>query len=190
MKDLLLIEAIIKNDKSAFEVFFKRYYGPLVNYIRTHTHDLQLAEDIVQQVFTNLWSDRHNIKIETSAKGYLYTVSYRAYIDYYRKAKQKKIFFGELKEKTLRNSISEDNELTNERVKRLKAIIETLPPRCKEILLLNKMTGLKYKEISEQLNISKKTVEAQMRVAYIKIREGFNDDNLIMFFLSDLFPHL
>ena len=78
--------------------------------------------------------------------------------------------------------------MIDNRIKRLKAIIETLPPKCKEILLLNKISGLKYKEISEHLHISQKTVETQMRVAYIKIRKGFDDDKLIMFFINDLLP--
>lgn len=106
----------------------------------------------------------------------------------YRSLKRKETFFDELKEKALRDSIIDDKELIDNRIKRLKAIIETLPPKCKEILLLNKISGLKYKEISEHLHISQKTVETQMRVAYIKIRKGFDDDKLIMFFINDLLP--
>jgi len=69
------------------------------------------------------------------------------------------------------------------RLEKLKAIIETLPEKCKEILLLNKMDGLKYREIAIKLNISIKTVEAQMRIAFQKIREGFKDNPLILFVL-------
>ena len=188
MEDLILIKAIIKNDKSAFDSLFKKYYDPLLGYIRTFTKDLQIAEDIVQQVFVDLWTERHSIKIEKSVKGFLYTVVYRRYLDHYRNLKRKNSFFDELREKALRDSIVADKESVDNRIKRLKAIIETLPPGCKEVLLLSKMSGLKYKEISKLLNISQKTVETQMRTAYIKIRKGFENDSLFMFFLNGHLP--
>ncbi|WP_375141560.1 sigma-70 family RNA polymerase sigma factor [Aestuariibaculum sp. M13] len=58
--------------------------------------------------------------------------------------------------------------------------MNTLPPKCKEILELNKLRGLNYKEIAEKLNISEKTVENQMSVAYKKIRKGFENDRLFL----------
>ena len=70
----------------------------------------------------------------------------------------------------------------NKRTKKLIEIIEELPPKCKEILLLNKREGKKYHEIAEQLQISIKTVESQMRIAYKKIREGFSKAPLFLFF--------
>lgn len=71
---------------------------------------------------------------------------------------------------------------------RLRKIIETLPPRCREILDL-KMQGFKYQEIAEQLNISIKTVESQMRIAYVKIRDDFKD-NLLLWVLFRQQPYL
>ncbi|WP_084532603.1 RNA polymerase sigma factor [Arenibacter palladensis] len=55
-------------------------------------------------------------------------------------------------------------------------IVAKLPPKCREILLLNKRDGLKYKEIALKLNVSEKTVESQMRIAFKKIRGEFKND--------------
>ncbi|WP_299670807.1 RNA polymerase sigma factor [uncultured Polaribacter sp.] len=186
MKDQELILSIKKDDRAAFDVLFKKYYKPLVGYIRSLSHDIYSSEDIVQQVFMTLWMNRHDLNISKTVKGYLYWVSYTTYIDQYRKTKHRTHLLGEIKEKTLRDAIPEDKELINSRIKKLKQLIETLPPVCKKVLELNKLGGLKYDEIAKTLNISKKTVESHMRTAFKKIRKGFDSDTLILFFLRNI----
>ena len=63
-------------------------------------------------------------------------------------------------------------------------MIEQLPDRCQEIVKL-KMEGLKYREIAESLGLSVKTVESQMRVAFIKIREDYKEDLLLFVLMMD-----
>lgn len=187
MDDSLLIEAIKNDDNEAFKIFFNRYYKPLVAYINTYTSDLSLAEDITQQTFITLWSKRSKLAVIKSPKSYLYSIAYNIYIDNYRKTKKQDAFFDELREKALRDSILEDKETLEEKLKKLKDIISTLPVKCKEILELNKLKGLKYKEIASKLDISEKTVESQMRIAFQKIRKGFESDELFLFFLKGIF---
>ncbi|MEC3906753.1 RNA polymerase sigma-70 factor [Tamlana sp. 2201CG12-4] len=183
MDDLLLITEIQNNDKAAFEKLFQRYYSPLVGYITTFTNDSHLSEDIIQQTFIIIWTKRKKLKITKSTKSYLYSVAYNTYVDHYRKKKSRDAFFDELREKTLRNSITEDKEFMEKRLAKLKNIVDALPPKCKEILELNKLNGLKYKEIALKLDISQKTVEAQMRIAFQKIRQGFEEDKQFLFIL-------
>ena len=64
----------------------------------------------------------------------------------------------------------------------MKRMIENLPEKCKIILKLSKIEGLNYQEIANHLNISPKTVESQMRIAFNKIREQFSEEDLIFFF--------
>ncbi|WP_282135765.1 RNA polymerase sigma factor [Seonamhaeicola maritimus] len=187
MQDLELIKAIQEDDRSAFKILFKKYYGMLVNYVTTFTGRKPAAEDIVQQLFVTLWVKRHGLNITKSVKGYLYTVAHRAYVDHYRSSKRKNAFFDELKEKAIRDSIQENKETAERRIQKLKEIVETLPPKCREVLELNKLSGLKYQEIAEHLDVSIKTVESQMRIAFQKIREGFENDPTILIFISKLF---
>ncbi|TXE09682.1 RNA polymerase sigma-70 factor [Seonamhaeicola algicola] len=187
MQDLDLIHAIKLDDKNAFEVLFQKYYTNLVNYILVYTQHKPTAEDIVQQVFINIWVKRSELNVTKSVKGYLYTVAHRAYIDFYRSTKRRDAFFDELKEKALRDAIKENKHIVKQRIRKLQQIVETLPPKCKEILELNKLHGLKYQEIAEKLQISVKTVESQMRIAYQRIREGFDNDSTVLVFITDLF---
>jgi RNA polymerase sigma-70 factor (ECF subfamily) len=186
MTDLILIEAIKQDDNSAFEELFNRHYKPLVAYINTFTNDIYLSEDIVQQTFITIWTQRNRLPLIKSIKNYLHTVSYHAFIDHYKKSKRNDAFFDDLKEKALRDSIDDDSELAERRILKLISIVDSLPPRCKEILRLNKIEGLKYIEISKKLDISVKTVESQMRIAFQKIREGFEDDPSFLILLINM----
>ncbi|GAA3650963.1 RNA polymerase sigma-70 factor [Flavivirga jejuensis] len=174
---------IKKGNRKAFRVLFERYYKKLLDYAVTYTHNLHEAEDIVQQTFITLWKNRLKINTEKSVKSYLYRITYNTYIDTYRKQKKRDAFFNELKEQALRERITEDPEALEKRIIKLKNIIETLPEQCKQILYMNKFQGLKYKEISEQLDISVKTVESHMYTAYKKIRKAFKEDNLFLLFI-------
>ncbi|MEL1254122.1 RNA polymerase sigma-70 factor [Flavobacterium sp. DGU38] len=186
MTDLILIEAIKQDDNGAFEELFNRHYKPLVAYINTFTNDFQLSEDIVQQTFITIWTQRKKLPFIKSIKNYLHTVSYNAFIDHYNKSKRTDSFFEDLKEKALRDSIDDDSELIERRIAKLINIVNSLPPRCKEILQLNKIEGLKYAEIAKKLDISVKTVESQMRIAFQKIREGFEDDPSFLILLINM----
>lgn len=182
MKDQELIDKIKNNDRDSFDILFRKYYRPLVLYIKSLSQDVELAEDLVQDIFLNLWSNRSDLKIKKTVKGYLFWITYTSYIDHYRKTKNRINLFDDIKEKAFRDALPEDNEIMEMKVEKLKVIIESLPPSCKKVLELNKMSGLKYDEIALSLNISKKTVESHMRTAFEKIRQGFEKDPLIFFF--------
>lgn len=190
MKDHELIERIDNGDKDAFDILFKKYYKPLKLYISSLSKDSYLAEDIVQEVFVNIWLNRGNLNVKKSVKGYLFWVSYTSFIDHYRKTKNRLNLFQDIKEKAIRDALPVDTEVMDLKIKKLQQIIETLPPICKNVLELNKINGLKYDEIAVKLNISKKTVESHMRAAFKKIRKGFENDAIILLLIRKLYLKL
>lgn len=175
MDDIQLAKAISTGDQVAFKLFFERYYNPLLAYISTFTHQSLQAEDITQQAFVTLWDNREKIKPEHSLKNYLYTIAYNGYIDQYRKSKYQNSILDHLKRRALADRLNERDDTADQRIEKLRSIVDALPYRCQEILKLNKIQGLKYREIAEMLDISVKTVESQMRIAYQKIREEFQN---------------
>ncbi|MGJ5643066.1 RNA polymerase sigma factor [Formosa sp. S-31] len=185
MSDLELVVAIAKNDKTAFKTLFERYYQRINTYVFTFVHDNEKANDIAQQVFVKLWEQRERMSSISSPRSYLYSIAYNIYVDDYRGLKREQLFLEELQRRSLAAQIEVNDELTQARIKKLKAVIDTLPKRCKEVLLLNKIEGLKYKEIAEQLDISVHTVNAQMQNAFAKIKEAFaNDESIFLLILK------
>ena len=174
--DIQLARGIRNGDKVAFRVFFDRYYQPLLAYISAFHHSTVEAEDLVQQAFATLWIQRAQLDPAQSPKGYLYAVAYRNFIDQKRKRQLNTEYIDDIKQEALQVPLSESDDTVERNVKKVMCIIDNLPHRCREILLLSKIHGLQYKEIAQKLDISIKTVESQMRIAYIKIREKFEEE--------------
>ena len=170
-----------------FNLVFNQLYGPLLAYTKTLTNNHDQAKDIVQNCFITLWQKRPDLIGSKSLKSFLYTTAYNTFIDLYRKDQRTNKIFDELKYQMAKESLMEEGSYVDHRIKKLKVIIDELPPKCREILLLNKRDGLKYKEIALRLNVSEKTVESQMRIAFKKIRAAFKKDKqFFMIIMEDI----
>lgn len=158
-------------DQNRFKEVFKEYYNPLCNYAVTITRDRKMAQDVVQDVFTRLWDKRKELVIKTNEKSYLFqAVKHRAFEILRRRQNESKINVSDFEE-----SYDNEKELEEQAQKyMLKEFlfnsIRQLPPKCQEIFVLNKVNGLTYHEIAEDLGISVKTVENQIGKAYRKLR--------------------
>lgn len=80
--DELLIEISEKNSQKAFKLLFESYYPSLCIFGRRYIESEEVVEDVVQDVFTSLWENRHRINIETSAKNYLITMTRNFCLNY------------------------------------------------------------------------------------------------------------
>ena len=191
-----LWERILNNDERALKELFDLHYKSLCSYVVQLTHNMSESEDIVQSVFVKLWTRRHLINVKTSLKAYLYRSARNAYLDKFRKTKRRDEFLESLKLEAMSHQTEhEDITIMHQKIEKLRHLVESLPERCREILLLSKQSGYKNKEIAEEMGISIKTVESQLRIAFQKIREGFENDPLFFslvlarFILEDFPTH-
>ena len=173
MEDYSVWKHIQNNNKKAFKKVFNLYYKTLCSHICVYTKSFDTAEDIVQDTFIELWTNRAKIQIQTSLKAYLFKSAYNNYINNHRKQKRNDSLLETIKYQLLQEQfITQNDNILDQKVKKIRAQINILPEKCREILLLSKEKGLKNREIAEKLEISIKTVEAQIRIAYQKIRKG------------------
>jgi RNA polymerase sigma-70 factor (ECF subfamily) len=142
-----------------------------------YVHDLDTAKDLVHNVFINLWEKREDIDPNKSVKSYLFTAVYNRSLNHIRD--HKKFHNEDISEYHDRLAGTQedyyDKVESSELSARIKNAIDTLPERCREIFLLNRFEEMKYKEIAEKLDISIKTVEAQMSKALKILREQLTD---------------
>lgn len=181
MDDKSLITQIREGNTIAFKQLFDKHYRPLCVYLMNFTNSKDTAEEIVQIVFVDFWNKRDIINVHTSVKSYLYKMAYHQFLMSLRKKNKENTVLEELKYKLLQHNNTPTAQELENKYTRLQAIINDLPKRSQDVLKL-KMEGLKYKDIAETLNLSVKTVESQMRIAFIKIREAYKDD--FIFFLT------
>ena len=183
MDDDHLLAEIKQGNERAFKTLFEKYYRPLCAYLRSYTPDFDSAEELAQTTFVKFWNKREEIEVHTSVKSYLFRMGYHSFLKTIRQKNKRTSLLEELKYKALEEEEQRPENDLQAATERLKKIIETLPPRCREVLTL-KMQGLKYQEIADQLNISIKTVEAQMRIAFNKIRDDFKDGLILWIILN------
>ncbi len=173
----------MRQKEEDFKLVFEQLYDPLLAYTKTLTNNHDKAKDIVQNCFITLWQKRPDLIESPTLKRFLFTTAYNSFVDLYRKDRRKNTILDDIKYSMAIEITSEENENIELKIKKLKMVIEHLPPKCQQILLLNKRDGLKYKEIALIMDISVKTVESQMRIAYKKIRETFKADEILLFLL-------
>lgn len=149
---------------------FRCYYKPLCLYAMHYLHDMYLVEDVVQDCFVELWERMNNEKTVSSVKAYLYMMVRNRCLDTLKKDNQIdcNILPSDLAG-IIQDEEAEERSLIEAR---LWTAIDSLPEKCREVFLLSKRDGLKYKEIAEKLNISIKTAENHVAKAMKVLKEG------------------
>lgn len=164
------VDSIKSGDQAAFEKLFNHYCQQLINFTRRYVFDKQISENIVQDVFVNVWQRHSNLDPEKEIKTYLYTAARNEALKHIRHLNVEKRSYDRIVEsypETKHDLELEGRELNDS----INKAIDELPEKCKEIFKLNRFENLKYAEIAEVLNISVKTVETQMGRALKKLRQ-------------------
>ena len=165
-----LVELLKKGDESAFTELINKYNRRLFAYAVSLSGDYSLAKDIVQDVFLKTYEYRKRLNPEFSIEGFLYRSVYNQFINVYHKNKSLLKVHDEYV-RFLNQIIDESKDSEFDKlIKIVNESINNLPKRCKEIFVLSKKEGYTNLEISEILNISIKTVEAQITIAFKSIR--------------------
>ena len=154
-----------------YEGLFKAHYAELCAYANHIINDIEEAEEIIQSLFVKLWESRQELKIEKSPKAYLYTATRNACYNLQKHVKIKEAYKAHnQRELDSQNTYVDEEYQAGELDEKIKTAIGQLSDGRKEIFILSRYEGLKYKEIAEKLKISIKTVENQMSSAIKHLR--------------------
>lgn len=159
----------------------KPYESELRGYLYHRLGELSEVEDIVQESYKRIIEVRKNENIE-APKRLLFTIAKNLMMDFFRrKSVSQTSFVGEMDDFFVFDEEPSpcDQISQNEEIAALREAIETLPPKCRTILLLRRMENLSYREIATRLKISERTVETQLSRALKKChkelkRRGFS----------------
>ena len=157
----------------SFSEMYLTYYSKLVRFAREFVILEEDAENITQDVFTDLWERRDSMDHVENMNAYLFRLVKNRCLDHLKHKifEQKYVEVMQtsfeielnLKLQSLDRFDGSDMSVGNDTEILVRAAINSLPKRCRDIFLLSRMEGLKYKEISERLGISVNTVECPCR---------------------------
>jgi RNA polymerase sigma-70 factor (family 1) len=165
-------QGISQGNEQSLAALYKLFSKRLIHFARVVTRSGDLAEEVVEDVFVKLWSNRHKIMEIDNLTVYLYVaVKNRSLNSISQKARELiQAPFDDLDIEVGDMTADPYNLLvTSEMMQKMQQAVESLPPRCKMIFKLVREDGLKYKEVADILNISVNTIDVQMAIAIKKI---------------------
>lgn len=168
--DHILIDRIKTGDEKAFEALFRAYYPILCSYATRIVNDAAVAEEIAQEVFVKMWERKESLLIDASVKNYLFRSVKNSCLNHLRHIKTEEEYIKHI-QSDQHDYPEQDYESKKELLAKIESGIAAMPEKRREIFKLSRQDGLKYREIAEKLNISVKTVEAQMGLALKHLRE-------------------
>lgn len=180
MKDSVsLIRRVKEGDKVAFDELYKLHYPALRTYAGMLLRDEE-AEDVVQDVFLNVWLRKEGLDDSLSFKSYLFRsvynttlniIKHRRYTDNYRSVCEKEIeemgydYYDPDSCDVIRRLYLQDIQAE------IDLAINSLPPKCRDVFSLSYLQDMPSKEISEKLGISLRTVDNHIYAALKQLRE-------------------
>ena len=170
----LLAQFASARDAVAYKKIFLHYHPRLLSFSYAITHNKQSSEEVVSDVFLNIWKNRKSVLRIANFPLYLYVSTKNSSLNYLAKEKRSQVLSLEdvKAELTCFTANPEQLLISTETVKRINAAVQSLPPKCRLVFKLVKEDGLRYKEVAELLHLSVKTIEAQMTIALRRIGEA------------------
>ena len=161
----------LNEDELAFNQLYKQQVVKLCEFASSYLEDKEASEEIVNDVFVKIWTGRHNLNKIRNMQVYLYVAVKNSCLNYLRSTKAKKGKEGLVGEAFYFHLSTDPAQLLISKELQYKILIAVneLPARCKLIFKMVKEDGLKCNEVAAILEISNKTVFAQLAIALKKL---------------------
>lgn len=159
-----------KRDQKAFRYLYEHYFAKMVLFAESYLYDEEEARDLVQDLFFYIWDHAGSLPVVSSLKAYLFASLRNRCLNVLRDRKIRDAHNNKLFEAQLFSGV-EDVIIDEGVQRRLQEALDSLPEKCREIILLKVVEGKKNKEIATQLEIAETTVKTQVQRAYRMLRE-------------------
>jgi RNA polymerase sigma-70 factor (family 1) len=171
IKDLQQRIAIYE-DEAAYKQLFFHLFPSLQNFAFSIVRSRETAEEIVSDIFIGVWAKKESLLKIDNLKIYLFISVRNAAVKKLTREKKmgKQFAFDDLSVEFISDYANPEESLQlSELDMKIKQAVKQLPPRCQLIYKLAKEENLRYREISELLNLSVKTIDNQLAIALKKI---------------------
>jgi RNA polymerase sigma-70 factor (family 1) len=167
-----LVTLLRQGDATAFSYVYQQYAAPLFHAAFAVLKHREACEDIIQELFTNLWIKRAQLDIR-QLKPYLYAAVRNNVLMVIRSGKVN-VDLEELAQ-LVETSGAADEVMQKDLRRQIDHEVNQLPPKCRTIFMMSREEELSHKEIASQLNISAKTVENQVTIALKRLKSTLGD---------------
>lgn len=169
LSDKDLFKLLTQGNESAFSEMYNRYKEALYLHANRSLSNHNEARDMVQEVFTTLWTKRESLHVPDSVASYLYGAIRNRILNFIAHQKVVNRYMDAIDSFLERSHSTTDHAVRHKELENLLLReIDRLPKKMKEVFVMSRKQGMSYKQIAEELNISDQTVKKQVQRA-IKI---------------------
>lgn len=188
MSDQVLLASYLEGNKSAISSLIERHSRRVRDYIRMMVKDGDIAEDIFQETFIKAVRVIDEGRYADNGKflSWILRIAHNQVIDYFRAQKQNRQVnesnagYNVLGTLRFAERTVEDQMVSEQIEQDIRSLVELLPDEQREVVMLRYFSGLSFKEIAEQTNVSINTALGRMRYALINLRKMIHEKKLIL----------
>lgn len=186
--DADLIAQLRLGDENAFTEIYRRYWEVLLNTAYQRLRSKEDAEEVVQEIFVNLYFRRNEIDPKSTLEAYLKTALKFKVIDTYRLQQLHYKHIDNLIAETNLSPVLPDHQLESKEFKTLiLSACSKLPEKCREVFMMFRFEELSHQEIARRAEISVNTVKKHLHKAMLFLREEFKGSRTYLMIACLLF---
>jgi RNA polymerase sigma-70 factor, ECF subfamily len=182
--DEQLTALVSQRDEAAFTVLYHRYYEMLCRSAFKRLPDEALVEELVQDVFINVWNKAAQLDADGNIKAYLFATLRNKVL---HELRSRMVVARHAREMMLQNEAQKEDAHDRLDVKHLEqqfqAALQSLPPQCRQAFTLSRVEQLPYRTIADKMNISVNTVEKHIGKALSVLRKTFKEYDITLLLL-------
>ena len=170
-----ILHRLKEGDKRALTILYDSYWKPLFASSYLLLKDRELCEEMIQDIFIEIWNRRLELQIKVSIKNYLYAcVRYKVFTEFRRDKPERVELYDDINGR-FQYSTPETRMIHEELEQHVTLVVESLPDKCQIVFKLSRNEQLSHKQIAEQLGISTKTVENHITNALKILRDSLGN---------------
>lgn len=188
LSDQILLNKYLSGDQSAISRLIERHSRRVRDYIHMMVKDRDVTDDIFQETFIKAVRVIDDGRYTDSGKflSWILRIAHNQVIDYFRSQKQNKVVneaeagYDVLGSLRFSEGSIEDTMVSNQIERDIRMLVELLPEEQREVVMMRYFSGLSFKEIAEQTDVSINTALGRMRYALINLRRMIKEKNMIL----------
>ncbi len=186
--DQALLNSYLQGDRNAISRLIERHTRRVRDYIRMMVKDNDVADDILQETFIKAvrFIDEGQYSDNGKFLSWILRIAHNQVIDYFRAQKQNRQVnesnagYNVLGTLRFAEQNIEDRMVADQIEADVRSLVEMLPDEQREVVMMRYFSGLSFKEIAEQTNVSINTALGRMRYALINLRRMIREKNLVL----------
>lgn len=180
-----LLTLLTEGDEDAFLEIYFRYGRKLKRYVYGYVHDKELSEDLVQDIFIDLWQRRRSLPSHAVVDKYLFRAAKNQVLNHLRSEGVRKKYVEHFNQ-FIAGGYDNSNEET-QRVNALQAVIDRgiaeLPETCQQAFRLSRYEHVCIQEIADRMHVSPRTVEGYLTKTLAHLRSSLGEFMILLIFV-------